>query len=165
MVAVLAWLAPQSPGGPVVDPTRIGPVPGSTAPQPDASSVRAEPASPTPASAPRPLTKDDLNVTCSVEPAPPGAQVTLTYMITAKIEGRADLGADVYADDGTSLADGFGDLHNYPIKPGVQSVPRPLRIPAKLDHGDYEITGELWPEGKIGTGETIADPTCATFSV
>jgi hypothetical protein len=91
--------------------------------------------------------------------------VTVTYTITSKAEGRADLGAEVYDGNGDSHADGFGDLDSYLIKADTQVVPRPMHIPAKLASGDYEVSGEIWLEGKKGTGDTITDATCATFSV
>jgi hypothetical protein len=114
----------------------------------------------------RPLTKDDVDATCTIVPTPArGVQVTLTYTITAKTGGRLDLGAEIYSDDATELADGFGDLHSYLIKAGPQKISRPLKIPGTLKPGNYEIVGELWPDGKIGTGDTVVGPTCTTFSI
>lgn len=109
-----------------------------------------------------------IRVTCEVKPTPePGRKVQLTYTISSKTEATVDLGAEVYADDGSPLVSGFGDDDVYAIRPGEQTATRPLRVPAQLAPGDYEISGELWPAGKRGaTGaETVADAVCATFTV
>jgi hypothetical protein len=91
--------------------------------------------------------------------------VTLVYTITSRAEGRADLGAEVYDDNGDRHADGFGDLNSHLLRVGTQVIRRPVHLPPELASGDYEVSGEVWPDGKTGTGETITDATCATFSV
>ena len=110
---------------------------------------------------------DDL--TCSLEPRSlkPGDKATVTYTFTSKRRGRADLGADVYDEDGGSLGDGFGDRIGYLIKKGANTVSRPMRVPKGLEVGDYEVSGEIWQEGRIGLdgAETISDSICGNVAV
>ncbi|MEV6383057.1 hypothetical protein AB0M31_27055 [Streptomyces sp. NPDC051773] len=110
----------------------------------------------------------NVSVTCEVEPTPgPGREVRLTYTISSTTEATVDLGAEVYAPDGSPLASGFGDVDGYAVSQGEQTATRQLRVPAGLASGEYEISGVVWPEGQKGTdgAETLGDAVCATFIV
>lgn len=113
----------------------------------------------------RPLKRGDVSVHCTISPAPhPGAVVTLTYQLHAEKAGTVGLGAGIYRQGGDETDygnDDAGDEDSYRLQAGAQSVSRPLHLPTGLKSGTYQIAGEVWPTGDVGTGDTLTDQTCA----
>lgn len=94
-----------------------------------------------------------------------GQKIKLTYEIYAPTPVHAGLGAGLYDNAGNDHTNGTGDRDDVPLTVGRQNVTRQIEIPRDLTGGRYEITAEVWPANRIGSGATLADDSCTTVTL
>jgi hypothetical protein len=110
-----------------------------------------------------------INVECilSTRSPRPGMTITMTYKLFLNRADKVGLGAAIYDNSGNDDSTGTGDIDSIQLPQGQVSESRPVPIPGDLSPGNYEIDAEIWPANEVGQdgANTIADPTCAYFSV
>lgn len=142
----------------------------------------AEPPHPT-GSASRPSSSPSVQVTPigGASPSVPSLQIKVAYCRIEgdpSVAGSVDIAFDIFSNQSTTMALGSGVYsqaddadhstgagdRDIQLSAGVTSGSRQVELPKSLPKGRYELTLEVWPLGKLGEGETIADALCGTFN-
>jgi hypothetical protein len=110
----------------------------------------------------------NISVTCKLPgPVREGQQTSAAYTITSNQSVKVGLGAAVYDSAGTDHSNGDGDVDEYRLVAGTQTVTRDLVLPSGLPADRYEVDAEIWPANEIGAdnAEALADSPCGNFNV
>lgn len=188
---------PPSPSPPHVEPTprasRRRPQPGRhraierttpaapvtvpAAPQPAepvASSPRPSPRPPTPSAgspkAPEPVRSHlAVAVTCTGirSEMERGDRFTVTYHIESTTTRRIAVHTALLDERGRDRAEDAGGLELLTLHPGRTTVTFPVELPdLRRDH-TYEVVGQLWPEGRVGSNPRalLAHAACGRIEI